>query len=500
MTYHTVLSHYNYTTQRLIPHWLRTSFYLSLDPICLSHTAVAFTQVFQLISYIVVPFKAIEMDTTEDNGKTEMTTKNLEEKITRQIEYYFGDHNLRRDKFLKEALKEDEGWVPLDTLLKFNRLKTLSTDKELIVEAIKKSPNQLIEVHEDGTKIRRSVLKPLADDAPEIDFKVEPRSIYAKGFPQDTQLDDILEFFDSHGPIENVFMRRFRNDKKFKGSVFTLFKSEETAEKFVNGKDICFKGIPLIKETSKHYYERKAKESKKGKKKQQDNKEENVEDKTGNKNQDVKYEMKKGCILHLDGFKGDTSREDIKEVFDDHAKVAWVDFSRGDSEAWIRFQEEGMAAIALEKAKESNDGKIEVKNIEITTRLVEGDEEVEYWNKIKDLMQKFKGRKNPRHGQNSRGRGKGGRYGRDGGQSKRRRYTHGDDDEDKKTEKPKIKKFDSDNDDNSKNGESEVKTEVKSVAESENGSKSEPEVGQKRKLEGDESEKPAKAVKTDASE
>lgn len=37
------------------------------------------------------------------------------------LQYYFGDHNLPRDKFLKEQLQLDDGWVPFETMLKFNR-------------------------------------------------------------------------------------------------------------------------------------------------------------------------------------------------------------------------------------------------------------------------------------------------------------------------------------------------------------------------------------------
>ena len=37
----------------------------------------------------------------------------LESKVLRQIEYYFGDHNLSRDKFMQEEIKKDEGWIPL---------------------------------------------------------------------------------------------------------------------------------------------------------------------------------------------------------------------------------------------------------------------------------------------------------------------------------------------------------------------------------------------------
>ena len=37
----------------------------------------------------------------------------LESKIIRQIEYYFGDYNISRDKFLQEEIKKDEGWIAL---------------------------------------------------------------------------------------------------------------------------------------------------------------------------------------------------------------------------------------------------------------------------------------------------------------------------------------------------------------------------------------------------
>lgn len=37
------------------------------------------------------------------------------------LQYYFGDHNLPRDKFLKEQMQQDDGWVTLETMLKFNR-------------------------------------------------------------------------------------------------------------------------------------------------------------------------------------------------------------------------------------------------------------------------------------------------------------------------------------------------------------------------------------------
>lgn len=87
----------------------------------------------------------------------------LDQKIIRQIEYYFGDINLPRDKFMQEKTKEDDGWITVDVLLSFKRLANLSTDPKVIAEAIKKSENQLVVVNEDGTKMKRSPDVPLPE-------------------------------------------------------------------------------------------------------------------------------------------------------------------------------------------------------------------------------------------------------------------------------------------------------------------------------------------------
>lgn len=46
---------------------------------------------------------------------------NVPKQIFLFLQYYFGNHNLPRDKFLKEQIKLDDGWVPLEVMIKFNR-------------------------------------------------------------------------------------------------------------------------------------------------------------------------------------------------------------------------------------------------------------------------------------------------------------------------------------------------------------------------------------------
>merc|ERR1712224_642347 len=57
----------------------------------------------------------------------------------------------------------------------------------------------------------------------------------------------------------------------------------------------------------------------------------------------------KGLVLKIEGLEGiETSREDMKALFEGH-NINWVNFNKGDAEAFIRF--EGSAEEALDKVK-----------------------------------------------------------------------------------------------------------------------------------------------------
>ena len=82
--------------------------------------------------------------------------------IKRQIEYYFSDDNFEKDTFLKS--KEDEnGYIPIDVIMSFNKIKMITTDKDLFVKALKENENNIVEgkqnklyeLNEDLTKIRK---------------------------------------------------------------------------------------------------------------------------------------------------------------------------------------------------------------------------------------------------------------------------------------------------------------------------------------------------------
>ena len=77
-----------------------------------------------------------------------------------QMEYYFGDFNLPKDKFLKAQIDEaKDGWISLDIMLKFQRLANLTKDKDLIIKALKTS--DILETNQEKLEVRRKPSLPV---------------------------------------------------------------------------------------------------------------------------------------------------------------------------------------------------------------------------------------------------------------------------------------------------------------------------------------------------
>jgi len=351
-------------------------------------------------------------------------------KIIRQVEYYFGDFNLPRDKFLQEETKSDDGWVTMETMLKFKRLSELSKDEKVIVAALKQSKAGLLEVSEDGSKIRRDPAIPLPENTEESRKLLEARTAYAKGFNKETTtLDELLDHYNEANPdVVSIQMRNYCEKKgkekvwKFKGSIFMTFKTEDAAKAFV-AKEEKYKEETLLKKFQKDYLEEKKKEMEEKKNKYQkkdkkpksegaDGKEEAEE------KQEEEFKLPKGSVLKLTGLGGEITREDIKEVLKDECSVnidkdggdiAFITYEKGEAEAKIRFKTEGgaKAPAAAWVAKD----KLEIKGMTIVGSLLEGEEEDQF---LKDSAQDLKNRRNKNRGQKRRGGGHHGHGGKRG--------------------------------------------------------------------------------------
>lgn len=393
-------------------------------------------------------------ESKDTNGNAEVNATDIEKKIIKQVEFYFGDRNYSKDKFLKEKAEEDDGWVTLECLTTFNRLRSLSSDTDVIATALRKSLTGLVEVSEDDKKVRRLKSKPLPEDSVEARQEAKARTVYCKGFPLDATIDQLEEFFADKGKVVWIAMQRYKKEgeeeRLFKGSAFVEFASVDDAKAFVAMESVKYNEQELIKMTKDDYFkskterikakrqEQKQEEKKSGEETKEGEEEETEESTT---EEEVKKEPKedenekkeegneekpltyvKGCVLHFKNVGEQTSREDLKALFGEQEDIAWVDFARGAEEGFIRFSKEGAAQRVVEALKAKNDGKVVIRDVETTLRVLEGEEEKQFWIKTHQEIEKAREKQKSRgpkqrggqggrgfRGGRGRGRGRGGK-------------------------------------------------------------------------------------------
>lgn len=212
-------------------------------------------------------------------------------------------------------------------------------------------------------------------------FKCRDFTAYAKGFPLDESLNDIIIFLESHGPIDSC-TRRSTKDHKFKGSCFIIFKDKETCKKFIETESIKYKDTELLRKWQSDYFAERKKEYEERIKSKKDKKQAKIDEKA------KKLEYPKGAIIHFTGIPEGTSltREEIKEKVggvDESFTVAYIDFNKGDLEGHLRLSAENAAVELLKKI----DGEeLEVGDVKLKLRSLEGEEEEEYLKKTAEAV------------------------------------------------------------------------------------------------------------------
>lgn len=206
----------------------------------------------------VADTKEVSLDAEPTIQPAAKVSKELQAQIVKQVEYYFGDANLARDKFLSEEITKDNGWITLELLSKFKRMQALSTDPEVVCAALDTSDEGLIEISEDRLKIRRHPERPLPEQNEETRKEWISRTAYVKGFPLDSEMSDLIEFFDGHEKVVNIVMRKYLDkptkEYKFKGSVFVTFMKREQCEEFLKKEDLKHKETVLERLWQEDYY------------------------------------------------------------------------------------------------------------------------------------------------------------------------------------------------------------------------------------------------------
>ncbi|CAG5088030.1 Oidioi.mRNA.OKI2018_I69.PAR.g11708.t1.cds [Oikopleura dioica] len=330
-------------------------------------------------------------------------------KVVRQVEYYFGDLNLQRDTFLMDEMKKDEGWISLDTMMKFKRLaEIVDNKKEGVTAALESIGTDLIEVSEDKTKIRRVTSKPIPVYDDNYKRLQKNRTAAVKGLGKDETLDKLQDFFEPYGS-ESIYMMRNRETSEFKGTAFVTFKTQEDMDKFMAEAETKYNDVVLEKQSKQNYYDSKSGKEKKPEKKAR-------EEDTDAVNRVIKFT----------GVTDDTvGREEIIEAL--KGSVDFTCFERGNTEG-ICLLNQGESAATIVGALEKNPVKIRSAE-EVKFEALEGEVAEGAVKKLKDEREALFARLKSRGGGKGRGRGRGGFGGRGERKPKNTKTTFNDDDE-----------------------------------------------------------------------
>nr|XP_012291891.2 la-related protein 7 [Aotus nancymaae] len=233
--------------------------------------------------------KIMEEESTEKKKEVEKKkrsrVKQVLADIAKQVDFWFGDANLHKDRFLREQIeKSRDGYVDISLLVSFNKMKKLTTDGKLIARALRSSA--VVELDLEGTRIRRK--KPLGERPKDED----ERTVYVELLPKNVNHSWIERVFGKCGNVVYISIPHYKSTGDPKGFAFVEFETKEQAAKaieFLNNppeeaprkpgifpKTVKNKPIPALRVVE----EKKKKKKKKGRMKKEDNvqaKEENVD-------------------------------------------------------------------------------------------------------------------------------------------------------------------------------------------------------------------------------
>ncbi|XP_051285190.1 la-related protein 7 isoform X2 [Dicentrarchus labrax] len=162
----------------------------------------------------------------EMEKKKRSRVKQLLGDVKKQVEFWFGDVNLHKDRFLRKLIEDsDDGYVDISVLVDFNRMKKLTTDTKLIARALKNST--VVEVNLEGNKVRRQL--PIGD----IPNNVDSRTVYVELLPKDVTHSWIERVFTKCGNVVYVSIPRYKSSGDSKGFAFVEFEKEEEAQKAI---------------------------------------------------------------------------------------------------------------------------------------------------------------------------------------------------------------------------------------------------------------------------
>lgn len=252
--------------------------------------------------------KKIKLDSIDQGGDD-----GLSEKIKQQLDYYFSDVNIIKDKFLLEEIKKDDGWVKLSVLLTFQRLQQLTKDESRIVEALQQCKSNSIELDETKRQVRRKNKLP---DIEAYKKELDLRTVHVSDFPTDYSFENLRTFCSQFGEVESVAMRRHFKTRLFKGCIHVVYKQVEGAKKLLSTEPLKCKDRELRSESMEQYQKRKAEMAQKrmeNRKKRKDGDGKSTEKDSYNEKED-KIEKQSNDVNDKEGEKQENNEETNKEA------------------------------------------------------------------------------------------------------------------------------------------------------------------------------------------
>lgn len=348
-------------------------------------------------------------ETTKDEAT--MTSELVE-----RLHFFFSNANLRQDKWMRNEMKEN-GCITLDQLLKFQTIKSISTDKTLLAKAAAELKDE-ITCDAEKEELRRVVpfdwetmgdgshLSLCCKNVPltEEEKSEGEKAFYGTKHEYAVTRDELKALFEPYGKVGIVKLRFGRKEGKAYplGMAIIEFENEEGMakasadllpaegeESAAATKTLEIKGNKLTFEKVKPMkcFQNKSKRSREDK--QEEEEEEEI------KFEPVKVEMVKGCVIALTGLSDETcDRESIRDAVSDILKVTkdiktsglYVDYTRGATSGNLRLTESKPEEMK-ELVSKLNDGTVLIANAKVgSAKMLEGEEEVAYWKGFEEFL------------------------------------------------------------------------------------------------------------------
>lgn len=153
--------------------------------------------------------------------------------LVEQLEFYFSDANIVTDAWLRPRVERSEdGYVLLGEICAFPRMKQKLKKRawvDVVPAAVREIGSEIIEVSEDGTRVRR--LEPI----PDVDIEeIKARTVVVENAREFT-VAALRQLFEPHGEVLNVRIKQMSRDatdvggkKKLRGCDFIVADSTKT--------------------------------------------------------------------------------------------------------------------------------------------------------------------------------------------------------------------------------------------------------------------------------